>query len=217
MLDNITSPSKDKAPGVAAALARWRDLLDELDKLDPFGVLAEFAICRFLPRHMLGVLREAGVDLAALARRWCHDLSQIPRLGRSELWDDGRRFTLIDEPGAGSGAMIFVVRDPWSGRVIDLAAWSPPRAPATRFGCGALLGAEHLFGFRIHEHLLVHATVLDWLRNLCRGVVILDLANAAPLLRWQPLLVTPPDYGVELEEALTLHPKIFFDDEEPPE
>jgi hypothetical protein len=208
MLDYSRPAPENKDGYVSTALARWRELLDEVDDLDPFGVLGEFAgSCSPLTGDVIRALaREFGLEgLAALIARW-HAGDDEPRIARVEYCEHGRRFEFIDEPGAGVGAMVFAVRDP-CGIPVDLAAWSPPRPPATWLGAGALLGAWNLFRPRMREALMVHQGPLDWLRDACRGVVVVNERNAAPLLRHaEPLRVSNVEPGIKLRKMLTLPP-----------
>jgi len=71
------------------------------------------------------------------------------------------------------------------GEPVDLVAFSTEGAPfvACWLGRVGLLGEEHLDGAWLDEPLRVHAGVLDWLRADRCGVVIVDKARAAPMLR----------------------------------
>jgi hypothetical protein len=186
-----------------AAIERGERQAARLEELEAFP---GFARCPFPSDEVFDAMQREGVNLEALDERWEEDL---PRHGWVEYHSRPDRFEFAPEDGVGSGALIFAVRDS-SGCLIDLAAWSPPRPPALWLGDGALLGSEHLFGFRMREQLIVHETILDWLRAACVGVVILDVANAAPLLRSAaPLLVARRGFGNTLDRALTLRPQIF--------
>jgi hypothetical protein len=176
------------------------DRLDRLDRLDP---LAELALRPHPTDDLLRALAREGVDLAALVRHWEASPNDIPKLDRVEFYDRGRRFDFV--PEGGTGALVFLARDP-NREPIDLAAWAPPRPPATWLGQGALLG-ERLFGFRRHTHLRVHEDVMQWLRAACIGVVIVDPRNAAPLLRRaEPLVTASVEFGVKLRRMLAVPP-----------
>jgi hypothetical protein len=195
----------------SAGLAWLAAAIERGEELDPSGILSELSACSYLTNGVVEALHREGVDIRVLR---LGDIDE-PRLARVEYRGNPERFEFVDD--GGQGAMIFAALDQL-GVPVDLCAWSPPRATALWLGHGALLGAERVLAPRIHEHyLMVHESPLAWLRASRKGVVVLDMNNAAPLLRDQRLLVTSPDYGAELEEALTLRPKIFIDDEDPPE
>lgn len=65
----------------------------------------------------------------------------------------------------------------------DLIAWRPDAPDQWRAwrGAGALLNpdAVHRAAY-LDEILIVHATPLDWLRDRCRGVVVLDWSAHIP-------------------------------------
>jgi hypothetical protein len=146
-------------------------------------IKAEHSLCALPSDDVLRGLAAAGVDLAALIRRWQSRTLDVPRIDRV-VFDGcgGFEFARYRNGIPDSGAMIFIVKD-HIGDVIDLAAWAPPRPLALWMARGALLGSENLFGFRMREALEVHSTPLDWLRSACNGVVILNAAKAASLLR----------------------------------
>ena len=170
-------------------------------------IIAEHRLCALPSDDVKRWLATAGVDLAALAQRWQTRPLDIPRIERVIF--DGRggfEFARYRQGVLDAGAIIFIVRN-HIGDAIDLAAWGPPRPPALWMTRGALLGAENLFGFRMREALEVHPTPLQWLRAGCHGVVILDPAKAAPLLRRaEPLQVPSFADGRVLRKLLDVKP-----------
>jgi hypothetical protein len=155
---------------------------------------------------LIGMI-DAGIDVAALVRRWQIGLD-IPRLDRVVYTEDKAFEFAVYMPGEpGIGAMTFVVRD-HIGDPIDLAAWSPA-AGRLALWCarGSMLGADTLFAPRMQDALPVHQTPLGWLRGLCRGVVVLDGFKAAPLLRRaEPLAAEDVAHGRELRKMLEVRP-----------
>jgi hypothetical protein len=72
---------------------------------------------------------------------------------------------------------------------------------------GALLGEENLFAPRMTEGLLVHPSPMEWLRAGCNGVVVLDNAKAAPLLRRaEPLQASSMTHGRHLAQIMKVNP-----------
>ena len=137
-------------------------------------IITEYRLCALPSDDVLRGLATAGVDLAALVRRWQTRPLDVPRIDRV-IFDDrgGFEFARYRNDVRDAGAMIFIVRD-HIGDAIDLAAWGPPRPPALWIARGSMLGSENLFGFRMREALEVHPTPLEWLRAGCQGVVIID-------------------------------------------
>jgi hypothetical protein len=57
----------------------------------------------------------------------------------------------------------------------------------------------------------VHFAPLDWLAAACRGVCVIDLDKAAPLLRRAaPLQVISIEQAATLHKALAMRPKILI-------
>jgi hypothetical protein len=170
-------------------------------------IIAEYRLCALPSDDVLRGLATAGIDLAALIRRWQHRPLNIPRIDRVIF--DGRggfEFARYRNDRRGTGAMIFIVRD-HIGDVIDLAAWAPPRPPALWTARGSMLGAENLFGFRMRDAIEVHLSPLEWLRGACRGVVVLDDEKAKGLFyRAQPLEVVTVSHGRELRALMEVKP-----------
>ena len=101
--------------------------------------------------------------------------------------------------------VIIPVRDE-CGDLLDLAAWNVDGGKLALWrGVASMLGAENIFAPRLGEPLLVHETPLDWLRAGRRGVYIVDLQRAAPLLRLsEPLGVAREAHGRRLRQALAI-------------
>jgi hypothetical protein len=171
--------------------------------MSPSDVLAEHALGALPSDDVLHGLAAAGVELAALIRRWQRRPLEVPRLD-SVIFDarGGFEFARYRNGIPDTGAMIFIVNDPISD-AIDLAAWAPPRAPALWTARGSMLGAENLFGFRMREALEIHPTPIEWLRAACRGVVIIDPQKSADLLRRaEPLQASSVAHGRALRRML---------------
>jgi hypothetical protein len=170
-------------------------------------LLREHAMGAFLTDDVLRGLVGLGVDLRRLLDRWRGDPLLIPRLDRVVHLDrPGFEFSDYRPDEEHVGAMVFIVRN-HIGDPIDLAAWSPPRPVALWCSRGAMLGAESLFASRMRDELAVFRDPLGWLRNLCRGVVVLDSIKAAPLLRRaEPLAAEDVAHGRELRKMLEVRP-----------
>jgi hypothetical protein len=170
-------------------------------------IIAEHRLCALPSDDVKRRLATDGVDLAALARRWQTRPLDIPRIERVIF--DGRggfEFARYRQGVRDAGAMIFIVRN-HIGDVIDLAAWGPPRPLALWIARSSMLGSENLFGFRMREALEVHPTPFEWLLAGCQGVVILDPAKAAPLLRRaEPLQASSFAHGRNLKKLLDVKP-----------
>jgi hypothetical protein len=170
-------------------------------------IIAEHRLCALPSDDVKRWLATAGVDLAALARRWQTRPLDIPRIDRVIF--DGRggfEFARYRQGVRDAGAKIFIVRN-HIGDAIDLAAWGPPRPLALWIARGSMLGSENLFGFRMREGLEVHPTPFEWLLAGCEGVVILDPAKAAQLLRRaEPLQAASFTHGRNLKKLLDVKP-----------
>jgi hypothetical protein len=170
-------------------------------------IIAEHRLCALPSDDGQRGLATAGVDLAALNRRWRHRPLNIPRIDRVIF--DGRggfEFARYRQGVRDAGAMIFIVRN-HLGDAIDLAAWGPPRPLALWIARGSMLGSENLFGFRMREALEVHPTPIEWLRAGCQGVVIIDPKKSAGLLRRAaPLQASSVAHGRVLRRSLEVRP-----------
>jgi hypothetical protein len=170
-------------------------------------ILAEYCLCALPSDDVKRCLARAGVDLAALARRWETRPLDIPRIERVIF--DGRggfEFARYRQGVRDAGAMIFIVRN-HIGDAIDLAAWGPPRPLALWIARGSMLGSENLFGFRMREALEVHPTPLEWLRAACQGVVIIEPQKSADVLRRaEPLQASSVAHGRALRRILEVRP-----------
>lgn len=106
-------------------------------------------------------------------------------------------------------AFLFLVADV-QGAPADVVAWMPATDwLGTWRGLAWALGQETVYRPRLDEHgaLKVHPGVLDWLRDGCRGVVLLRASLAAAFLcDAGPLLVDSAEFGAELRASLTRHP-----------
>jgi hypothetical protein len=170
-------------------------------------IIAEYCLCALPSDDVLRGLATAGIDLAALIRRWQNRPRDVPRID-CVIFDKrgGFEFARYRNDLRGTGAMIFIIND-HTGGVIDLAAWAPPQPPALWMARGSMLGAENLFGFRMREALEIHPTPLEWLRAGCRGVVIINPQKSADLLRRaEPLQASSFAHGRTLRKLLEVRP-----------
>jgi len=170
-------------------------------------ILEEHAKGASLSSDVLAALIRQGIDMNAICSRVARGILDPPRLDRVVFCDDGGfEFARYRQVGPNKGAMIFVTRD-YLGDAIDLVAWSPPHPPALWCSRGAILGGQSLFTLRMTDGLPVHPTPLEWLRDACRGVVIINEIKAAPLLRRaQPLQVSSIERGRALSRMLAVPP-----------
>jgi hypothetical protein len=93
------------------------------------------------------------------------------------------------------------------GAPADLAAWQPATGwLGTWRGLAWALNQECIYRPRLDEHgaLKVHPTPLEWLRDGCRGIVLIRPPLAAAYLcDAGPLLVDDVEFGAELRASLT--------------
>jgi hypothetical protein len=103
-------------------------------------------------------------------------------------------------------AFLFLVGDV-HGCPADIVAWQPAtRWLGTWRGLAWALGQEAVYWPRLDEHgaLKVHPDVLTWLRDDCRGIVLIRPPLAAAFLcDAGPLLVDSAEFGAELRDSLT--------------
>ena len=93
--------------------------------------------------------------------------------------------------------------------VLDLLAWplAEPADFATAVGNADIVGAANMRSTTrhpFHQPLLVHRTPLDWLKNTCRGCVIVNAEHAGHWLRKcnRQILAEDLEHGRELKEIL---------------
>jgi hypothetical protein len=157
-----------------------------------------------LNRPLYSRLFALGIHGAGLNGRGAFDSVQVADV----IFRHGGRFDFSREVrelrGHVAGVLI-PVRDE-AGDLVDVAAWNiDDGALALWRGTASMLGAENIFAPRLGEPLLVHETLLDWLRDGRRGVYIIDPQRAAPLLRLSgPLGVKRDAHGRRLRQALTI-------------
>jgi hypothetical protein len=110
------------------------------------------------------------------------------------------------EYGRPSRAFLFLVSD-IGGAPADVVGWQPATGwLGTWRGLAWALGQESVYRPRLDEHraLKVHPTPLEWLRDGCRGIVLLRASLAAAFLcDAGPLLVDDAEFGAELRASLT--------------
>jgi hypothetical protein len=103
-------------------------------------------------------------------------------------------------------AFLFLVGDV-QGAPADIVGWQPATSwLGTWRGLAWALGQESVYRPRLDEHaaLKVHPTPLEWLRDGCRGIVLLRAHLAAAFLcDAGPLLVDDAEFGAELRASLT--------------
>ncbi len=90
------------------------------------------------------------------------------------------------------GGRLAAIVPAFEGRhLVDLVACSfTSRAMRTRNGIATVLGFDRIEDACLgREPLRVHDHALSWLRNKCRGVVVIDWTAAPSLLRDVPSLV----------------------------
>jgi hypothetical protein len=109
------------------------------------------------------------------------------------------------DPSGAVVAVIFLARDDL-GDPSDLAAWEPETGRlALWLGRVSILGQDNLYDWRLGDPLMVHETPLEWLKAGREGVFVIDSQRASPLLRMvEPLGVKRPEYGRQLQAALTI-------------
>jgi hypothetical protein len=103
-------------------------------------------------------------------------------------------------------AFLFLVADV-HGAPADIVAWQPATSwLGTWRGLAWALNQECIYRPRLDEHgaLKVHPTPLEWLRDGCRGIVLIRPSLAAAHLGDAgPLLVDNAEFGARLRAALT--------------
>jgi hypothetical protein len=173
-------------------------------------ILAEFLRCDYLSPEVRAALSREGVDLDSICRRRVQQiaLTDPPRQAHVVYLPENCFEFAAYEPGAPNTLALVVVARDHIGDPIDLAAWSGgERRPALWCARASMLGAENLFRPRMSDGLVVHPTPLRWLRSGCNGVVILDEAKAAPLLREaEPLQADSVAHGQYLRRILRVPP-----------
>jgi hypothetical protein len=149
-------------------------------------------------------LRALGVSAQSLAEPELPPCAEV-------VFFDGHFFDFADEAlrGQSSESMLFLARDDL-GDPCDIVAWEPrTQRLAAWWGAPPLLGMEHLLGPRLDPHgaLKVFTDPAEWLLNERNGVVIVNPAAAAPLLRAaEPLEASSAAFGRRLAELI--NPKL---------
>jgi hypothetical protein len=161
--------------------------------------------------------RVAGVYLSnpSLTERECRELARqgVPaeaceRIRGGYIVRCGSQFQFEQHAkyGRPERAFLFLVADV-HGAPADVVAWQPAvNSLATWRGLAWALGQETIYRPRLDEHgaLKVHPSPLEWLRDNCRGIVLIRPSVAAAHLGDAgPLLVDSADFGAELRAALT--------------
>ena len=169
---------------------------------DPLEIAAEHLGGEGLRQADIDRFRSAGVPAGAMFRS-AYGWPAI--MLRDRILDDAGRFEFArhwqDEPA--QAAFTVPVFDS-CGDLVDIVAWRPPNSVALLLGRVALLGEEQVYGPRFDEPLQVHSGVLDWFRAGRVGVVIVDAAPGAAMLREAgPLMVDDVEFGRRLREVLT--------------
>jgi hypothetical protein len=103
-------------------------------------------------------------------------------------------------------AYLFLIVDA-HGAPLDIVAWQPAVCwLGTWRNLAWALNQDSIYRPRLDEHgaLKVHPTPLEWLRDGCRGIVLIRPSLAAAYLGDAgPLLVDDAEFGAELRAALT--------------
>jgi len=148
----------------------------------PMEILSEHAAGSSPTSALIAALVGQGVDVAALLRRV--EKGAIDPFRMDRIRPLSKTAFEFAAPGDDEtlGAITFLVRDE-DGEVGDICAWAPGHFTGLWLGRGALLGAHRIFAPRLSEGLPVFDRILPWLEASCRGVVVLDLSTALPLLR----------------------------------
>ncbi len=171
----------------------------------PIDIVAEHALCRSLSQAHIDALITEGVPSSALL----HDANGCWSLIlRDRLVLTGERFEFARYRSSDNavGAFILIAADEF-GEPADLIAWRPGGRPSTWLGRAGLVGAEMIYAPRWGAPLSVFDTVLDWLRAGRDGVVIVDPARAASLLREAGRLqVSTHAQRRRLEQLMTVPP-----------
>ncbi|MFI5016059.1 MAG: hypothetical protein ACHQAY_27300 [Hyphomicrobiales bacterium] len=167
-------------------------------------ILDRFGACATPSDAFFEGMESEGVDRAGLAR-----VGQLMRFAWVVyVGADGFEFA-DDRPGeAATIALVFLILD-HLGTPIDIAAWSPPRPAALWHARGCMIGEDGIFAPRMTATaaLLVHPSPREWLRAGGRGVVPIDWAKAASLLRRAaPLQAASLQQGLELRDRLEVRP-----------
>lgn len=116
--------------------------------------------------------------------------------------EDGQRFNVST---SGKPTYIFSVYDQ-AGNCIETAGWQPNLGTVAFYQrLMPLLGAENLSRSHASDGLLVHSSVLNWIRFGRQGLVILDFKKAVPLL-WDagPLIFEDAKQARAIRDASTL-------------
>jgi hypothetical protein len=194
------------APVLADAAAVWIEAPDSLgDPEIEAQMLDEHEMGESIAEIVPELIRE-GVPVGDIWRRVESGSLDPPRLDRVVYTGHGFEFARHVDQRPETGAVIFLVRNRF-GHPIDLAAWSPPRSPVLWHARACMLGEESIFAPRMSPGLVVHETVLGWMRAACRGVVPIDWPKAADLLRRAaPLMANSREHGHELRERLSVRP-----------
>jgi hypothetical protein len=174
------------------------------------GLLAEYERCAYLRQADIDKLLAAGVSVRSLF--WDGDSSGLTLARDNVAFLENNRFefarNLRDDVDITS-AVVIPCRDEF-GDLADFIAWRGEQV-AIWLGRVAMVGQHEIFQPRVGEPLVVHETVLDWLREGRSGIVVIDPERAAPLLHMaEPLGVTSMDFGRRLRRALTVRrPRIL--------
>lgn len=135
--------------------------------------------------------------------RHCETLGILPC-----LFDNRGSFEFADEEdcGARDAAFIGCIEQ---GELIDITAWpiDQPEHLATLEGHALVLGADQLndeASWALGDFLPVHRTALRWIKNRCRGVVVLDHEFGFLALRSAegPLEVEDEAHAVAIDQLI---------------
>ena len=164
-------------------------------------ILREFALGQPLRQKQIDGLVGQGIPPLWLARTFSGVYAFL-QYDRVVMLGDRFEFARNLPDGDGVGAFTLLLFDA-DGDPADIMAWRPPEF-ALWLGGVSCLGEEQVLGPRLADPLPLRTSVIDWLRARREGIMILDHAQAAHLLRNETLGVLTPAHENDLRAKLTL-------------
>lgn len=162
-----------------------------------------WASCRKTPGFIMAELRRQGVDRKTF--------KTVSIRQANVVWCGANRFEFTAKGRSlwthyGDQAFIILVRDAF-GRAVDIVACDPRNNRLSAWlGRAYAVGQDSVLAGRMSEGLLVHRTLLNYLRASGKGIVILNYEAARNYLADAgPLIAEDPKHRRELTAALT-HP-----------
>jgi hypothetical protein len=180
---------------------------------DVYGALSEQNRGRIVPQAARDWFVANGVPPVNLVKTWAGYYDIVLHDDVVFLDNGCFEFSRYREDKS-RGALTFVC---WSqdGIAEDVCAWQATTGKiATWLGRARMLGEDNLLGPRLDGALMVHADPLEWFRANRSGVVILNRARAAPLLREAgTLAVSTLEIAKKLKKVLAVElPAILIPD-----